>query len=471
MPTDFDLSRDIWTISRLAREARAVLEGSFPLLWVEGEISNLSQPASGHLYFALKDPAAQIRCALFRNKRLLLGFRPANGQQVLARVRVTLYEGRGDFQLVVEHLEPAGEGALRLEFERLKRKLAAEGLFDAALKRPLPAFPRRVGLITSPSGAAVRDLISVLGRRFPALPLVVYPARVQGEGAAAELVAMLALANQRAECDVLILARGGGAMEDLMTFNDEDLARAIRASAIPVVTGVGHEIDFTIADLAADHRGATPSAAAELVSPSAPHLRQRLAAYEQRLIQAQAQRLEGLRRHWLAAERHLRLLHPLAELERRQQRTDDLERRLGEAMERRLRALRHRRDLAWSRLHHLSPAHRLAGLAQRLANLEGRLRRLPTRLIALRREHLAGLALALDALSPLGTLARGYAILRRVPEGEVIRDAAQVAEGDLVEARLGRGGFTARVEACQKTCVQIPPPSPPPPGRRGSEGL
>ncbi|MFZ1536733.1 MAG: exodeoxyribonuclease VII large subunit, partial [Chromatiaceae bacterium] len=170
MPADFDLSRDIWTISRLAREARAVLEGSFPLLWVEGEISNLSQPASGHLYFALKDPAAQIRCAMFRNKRLLLGFRPANGQQVLARVRVSLYEGRGDFQLVVEHLEPAGEGALRLEFERLKRKLAAEGLFDAALKRPLPAFPRRVGLITSPSGAAVRDLISVLGRRFPALP-------------------------------------------------------------------------------------------------------------------------------------------------------------------------------------------------------------------------------------------------------------------------------------------------------------
>jgi exodeoxyribonuclease VII large subunit len=338
MPTDLDFSRDIWTISRLAREVRAVLEGSFPLLWVEGEISNLSQPASGHLYFALKDPAAQIRCALFRNKRLLLGFRPANGQQVLARVRVTLYEGRGDFQLVVEHLEPAGEGALRLEFERLKRKLAAEGLFDEALKRPLPAFPRRVGLITSPSGAAVRDLISVLGRRFPALPLVVYPAKVQGEGAAAELVAMLALANQRAECDVLILARGGGALEDLMAFNDEDLARAIRASAIPVVTGVGHEIDFTIADLVADQRGATPSAAAELVSPSAPHLFQRLAAYEQRLVQAQTRRLEGLRRHWLAAERHLRLLHPLAELERRQQRTDDLERRLLEAMARRLRS-------------------------------------------------------------------------------------------------------------------------------------
>ncbi len=446
MSADLDFSRDVWTVSRLAREVRAVLEGSFPLLWVEGEISNLSQPASGHIYFSLKDPAAQVRCAMFRNKRLLLGFRPANGQQVLARVRVSLYEGRGDFQLVVEHLEPAGEGALRLEFERLKRKLAAEGLFDAALKRPLPAFPRRVGLITSPSGAAVRDLISVLGRRFPALPLVIYPARVQGEGAAAELVEMLALANQRAECDVLILARGGGALEDLVAFNDEALARAIRASAIPVVTGVGHEIDFTIADLAADQRGATPSAAAELVSPSIPHLLQRLTAIEQRLTQAQTRKLEGLRRHWLAAERHLRLLHPLAELERRQQRTDDLERRMVEAMDRRLGSLHHRRDLAWNRLHHQSPAHRLASFAQRLANLEGRLRRLPTRLIPLRREHLAGLAHALDALSPLGTLARGYAILRRAPEGAVIRDAAQVAKGDLIEARLGRGGITARVE-------------------------
>jgi exodeoxyribonuclease VII large subunit len=265
MPTDLDFSRDIWTVSRLTREVRAVLEGSFPLLWVEGEISNLSQPASGHIYFSLKDEASQVRCAMFRNKRLLLGFRPINGQHVLARVRVSLYEGRGDFQLVVEHLEPAGDGALRLEFERLKRKLAAEGMFDPALKRPLPTFPRQVGLITSPSGAAVRDLISVFGRRFPALPLVIYPTQVQGDGAVADLVEMLTLANRRAECDVLILARGGGSLEDLRAFNDEGLARAVRASAIPVVTGVGHEIDLTLADLVADQRGATPSAAAELV--------------------------------------------------------------------------------------------------------------------------------------------------------------------------------------------------------------
>ena len=446
MATAYDLDRDIWTVSRLTREARAVLEGSFPLLWVEGEISNLSQPASGHLYFSLKDPAAQVRCAMFRNKRLLLGFRPANGQQVLARVRVSLYEGRGDFQLVVEHLEPAGEGALRLEFERLKRKLAAEGLFDPASKRPLPAFPRQVGLITSPTGAAVRDLISVFGRRFPALPLVIYPAQVQGEGAATELLAMLALANRRAECDVLILARGGGSLEDLQAFNDEILARAIRASAIPVVTGIGHEIDFTLADLAADQRGATPSAAAELVSPSLPHLQQRLAALEQRLRQAQGRYLEGLRYRCQTAAHRLHRQHPLAELERRQQRADDLERRLGEALRRRLDGLHRRRDQAVSRLLHLNPVTRLAVLRQRLTALDDRLRQAPSRQLALRREHLAGLALTLDALSPLGTLARGYAILRRGETGELIRDASQVAVGELIAARLGRGNLTARIE-------------------------
>ena len=442
----YDLNRDIWTVSRLTREARAVLEGSFPLLWVEGEISNLSQPASGHLYFSLKDPAAQVRCAMFRNKRLLLGFRPANGQQVLARVRVSLYEGRGDFQLVVEHLEPAGEGALRLEFERLKRKLAAEGLFDPASKRPLPAFPRQVGLITSPTGAAVRDLISVFGRRFPALPLVIYPAQVQGEGATAELLAMLALANRRAECDVLILARGGGSLEDLQAFNDETLARAIRASAIPVVTGIGHEIDFTLADLAADQRGATPSAAAELVSPSAPHLQQRLTALEMRLRQAQGRHLEGLRYRWQNASHRLHRQHPLAELERRQQRADDLERRLGDALRRRLEGLHRRRDQALSRLLHLNPLTRLVVLRHRLATLDARLHQAPSRQLALRREHLAGLALALDALSPLGTLARGYAILQRTGIGEVIRDSSQVAIGDLIDARLGRGNLTARIE-------------------------
>ena len=267
LQSSWDFSRDIFTVSRLNREARAVIEGSFPLLWVEGEISNLAQPASGHIYFTLKDAAAQVRCAMFRAKRMLLGFAPVNGQHVLVRARVSLYEGRGEFQLNVEHMEPAGEGALRLQLERLKQKLAAEGLFDESLKRPLPAFPHQVGIVTSPTGAAVRDLLSILRRRFPSLPVMVYPSKVQGEGAVEDLIAMLELANRRRECDVLVLARGGGPLEDLMAFNDEHLARAIRRSAIPVVTGVGHEIDLSIADLVADRRAATPSAAAEAHQP------------------------------------------------------------------------------------------------------------------------------------------------------------------------------------------------------------
>jgi len=247
-----DFTRDIYSISRLTSEVRAVLDGSFPLLWVRGEISNLAQPASGHIYFSLKDEASQVRCAMFRAKRLLLGFRPENGQQVLARARVTLYEPRGDFQLVVEHLEPGGEGALRLELERLKRRLAAEGLFAEAAKRPLPAFPRQVGLICSPSGAAVHDLLTVLGRRCPAMPVLIYPAQVQGAGAAATLIQALAAANRRAECDVLILARGGGSIEDLWGFNDERVVRAASQSMIPLIAAIRHETDWSLLDLAAD---------------------------------------------------------------------------------------------------------------------------------------------------------------------------------------------------------------------------
>jgi exodeoxyribonuclease VII large subunit len=454
-----DLSRDIYSVSRLNREVRAVLEGSFPMLWVEGELSNLAQPASGHIYFSLKDSAAQVRCAMFRAKRLLLGFRPENGQQVLVRARVGLYEGRGEFQLIVEHMEPAGEGALRLAFERLKQKLSALGLFDESVKRPLPPFPRQVGLITSPTGAAVRDLISVLGRRFPALPVMLYPVRVQGEGADADLVEALALANRRAECDVLILARGGGSLEDLTAFNSEALARAIRASSIPVVTGVGHEIDFTIADLAADRRGATPSAAAELVSPSARHLRQRLLAAEQRLLQTQERVLEALRRRLAAAERHLRLLHPAAALERRQQRTDDLERRLLDAVSRRLDGLRGRLAALTARLEAATPKRRLEGLQRRVHHLKSALRGNLPRKLSLCRERLAGMAHALDALSPLGTLSRGYAIVRRLPDGRVLHDASEVRPGDGIEARLARGSITARVEAVGGPSV---PPKPAP---------
>jgi exodeoxyribonuclease VII large subunit len=445
VPT-FDLSRDIFTVSRLNREVRAVLEGSFPLLWVEGEVSNLSRPASGHLYFSLKDTAAQVRCAMFRPKRLLLGFNPANGQHVLVRARVGLYEGRGDFQLIVEHMEPAGEGALRLEFERLKQKLAAEGLFDEAAKRPLPLFPRQVGLVTSSSGAAIRDLLSVLRRRFPALPAVVYPAQVQGEGAADELTEALEIANRRLECDVLVLARGGGSLEDLMAFNDEGLARAIRRSRIPVVTGIGHEIDFTIADLAADRRGATPSAAAELVSPSAEHLVQRLRAFEQRFETAEGRQLSLLRHRLSAAGRHLGLLHPLGRLQRLQQRADDLERRLADTLTRSLGRERSRLSGLSAQLKAASPARSLERARIASQALGQRLLCAMPRQNATRRERLAGLVQLLETLSPLATLSRGYAIVRLLPERRLLRRAGDARPGDRIEASLSEGTLTARIE-------------------------
>jgi exodeoxyribonuclease VII large subunit len=441
-----DFTRDIFTVSRLNREARAVLEGSFPLLWVEGEISNLAQPASGHLYFSLKDPAAQVRCAMFRAKRMLLRFAPVNGHHVLVRARVSLFEGRGEFQLNVEHMEPAGEGALRLELERLKQKLATAGLFDQALKRPLPVFPRQVGLVTSPTGAAIRDLLSVLRRRFPLLPVVVYPAQVQGQGAVEELIAMLDLANRRRECDVLVVARGGGSLEDLMAFNDERLARAIRASAIPVVTGVGHEIDLTIADLAADQRGATPSAAAEIISPSAAHIGQHLRALEQRLGAAQT-RVVHLSRHRLqAAVRHLRLLHPAAVVERQQQGLDHRERRLVEAIGRRTAAQRARWQSFAARLATVTPQRSLERLCLLSAGLEQRLRRAMPGLLQARRERFARAVDALGALSPLATLARGYAVVRLLPDGRVLTDARDAEPGSSVEAELAKGKLRCRVD-------------------------
>jgi len=277
--------REVFSVSRLNREARALVEGHFPLIWVEGELSNLARPSSGHLYFTLKDEQAQVRCAMFKLRNQLLGFKPDNGMQVLARARVSLYEGRGEFQLLIEHLEEAGDGALRRTFEQLKHKLAAEGLFDATQKKPLPSLPRCIGVITSPSGAALRDILSVLRRRFPALPVLVYPVPVQGQGAGEKIAAAIRLAAQRRDCDVLIVSRGGGSLEDLWAFNEEVVARAIHACDLPIISGVGHEIDFTIADFVADHRAATPSAAAELVSPDQTEWLAQLRGFELRFTQ------------------------------------------------------------------------------------------------------------------------------------------------------------------------------------------
>ena len=439
--------RQVYSVAQLNREARALLEGSFPLIWVEGEISNLARPASGHIYFTLKDEQAQVRCAMFKMRRRLLDFQPENGSAVLARVRVSLYEARGDYQLIVEHLEEAGDGRLRREFERLKRRLAEEGLFDEARKRPLPALPRRIGIVTSPSGAAIRDVLSVLRRRFPAIPVLIYPVPVQGPDAPPAIVAALHTAARRNECDLLIVTRGGGSLEDLWAFNDEAVARAIADSPIPVVSAVGHEIDFTIADFAADARAATPSAAAELVSPDRGEWLDTLRHWRSRLARTMQTRLARERQHLEALTRHLR--HPGQRLQEQAQRLDELELRLTRALRGRLRHGRARLDTLAARLHGQSPRRQLQALQVRLDTDRRRLLAAMPQRLELERQRLSALARALDAVSPLATLSRGYAIVQDA-DGRVIRKASEVSVGDDVRVRLAEGRLGCRVEEVEK---------------------
>ncbi len=438
--------RDIYSVSRLNREVRVLLERGFGSLWLEAEISNFARPSSGHWYFSLKDATAQVRCAMFRQRNMLCAFTARDGQKVLVRARIGLYEPRGEYQLIVDHLEDAGLGALKRQFEELSAKLAAEGLFAAARKRPLPSLPRRIGIITSPTGAAVRDILHVLARRFPACSVLIYPVPVQGVQAAAEIVAALELAGRRAECDVLILARGGGSLEDLWAFNDERLARTIVASPIPVITGIGHEIDFTIADFAADVRAPTPSAAAELVVPDAEEWLNAFVRFAARLQRGMQRRLEERRERlrWLAGR--AALVSPAARLGAQAQRLDELEQSLVRALRRRLQV--HGERLRWlsGRAALVSPATRLAQQLLRLENLQQQLHRAWRLVIGSRHEKLLPLVRTLNAVSPLATLQRGYAIVSAA-DGEILRDAADAKPGTLIEARLARGRVRARIEA------------------------
>lgn len=437
--------RKVYSISRLNAEVRLLLERGIPMVWVEGELSNLSQPASGHWYFSLKDRHAQIRCAMFRQRNVGAGFAPRVGQLMMARGRVSLYEPRGDYQLIVEHLEDAGIGALRHEFEKLKVKLAAEGLFALEKKRALPPFPRRIGVITSPSGAAVRDVLHVLARRFAAAAVLIYPAPVQGAAAAPLIVAALELASQRAECDVLILARGGGSLEDLWAFNDERVARAIRASSVPVVTGIGHEIDFTIADFAADVRCPTPSAAAESVVPDRQTLLGAHSRLARRLEAALQRELRGAKGRLESATRRLSLAHPGVRLTQQQQRLDELEQRIHHALRSELHSKRNLLGDILARLVRHSPDRLVRDLLIRHELFAGRLRHTLLATVA-RVEHRLGLAQrTLDAVSPLATLARGFAIVTRAADGALLTDAAHVHIDDEIEARLASGRLRARV--------------------------
>ncbi len=439
-------SRDVYTVSRLNREVRSLLEGSLPLLWIEGEISNLARPSSGHIYFSLKDSAAQVRCALFRNRGLRLRFRPRDGLQVLLRARVSLYEGRGEFQLIVEHMEEAGEGALRRAYDELKAKLQAEGLFDAAHKRALPAMPRRIGVITSPTGAAIRDILTVLRRRFPAIPVLIYPVPVQGEGAAEKIAATLRLADRRRDCDVLLLSRGGGSLEDLWAFNEEVVARAIHDCSLPVVTGIGHEVDFTIADFVSDQRAPTPSAAAELLSPDQDEWLQSLSGLHNRLLHQTRNRLQQLAQRLQWTERRLNQQHPGVRLRQQAQHLDELEQRLHRAYTAGMNA-RHAdvRHLS-ARLHQHTPAHRLQQVHNRWETLTRRLEAAVNRRLERSRQQLTATGRALDALSPLATLERGYAIVRRCRDGVIVRDAGQTKTGEQVEASLAHGVLVCSID-------------------------
>jgi exodeoxyribonuclease VII large subunit len=412
------------TVSQLNRQVKTLLERGVGRLWIEGEISNIARPASGHLYFRLKDESAQISAAFFRNRQRGPTHAFKNGDHVLAYGQVSLYEARGDYQLIVEQIEAAGEGVLQRRYEALKKKLAAEGLFDEDRKQALPDLPERIGVITSPSGAAIRDVLTVLGRRFPSIPVVIYPAAVQGEAAPAELIAALETAVQRDECDVLIIGRGGGSLEDLWAFNDEGLARAITACPVPVVSAVGHEVDFTIADFVADVRAPTPSGAAEMVVPdredwlrAVNSFAVRIARLGQRAVEDRGQTLD-----WLT--RRLVQTSPQQNLLRQHERLNDMQRRLRLAMHQ--------------------------GVAQQrpaLASLWQRLQVSGTRALADAQHRLQLAARGLHAVSPLATLDRGYAIVEDAETGKVLVDASDATVGNDIRARLANGELTATVKS------------------------
>lgn len=439
-------SENLYSVSRLNREARLILEQRLPPLWVTGEISNFVQAASGHWYFSLKDAQAQVRCAMFRNRATAAPIRPQNGLQVQIRAQVSLYEPRGEFQLIADQMQPAGAGALRLAFEALKARLAGEGLFDPAGRRPLPAYPRTIGVVSSPTGAALRDILHVLARRYPLAPVILYPVAVQGVDAEPQIVRALALAGARQECDVIILARGGGSLEDLWAFNLETVARAVRACPIPVVSGVGHEIDFTIADFVADLRAPTPSAAAESVVPDRIALAHRIDQLQARLSHLALGRLKAHRLHTAQLDHRLGQCHPERRLQRQRQLLDELEARLMRAIRFRIDRLSHRLTAQRSRLWAGRPHVRLRHAQERLARASAALRRAMDGRLTEHRRRLAGASRALDAVSPLGTLERGYAIVRRWPDGTVVQSPEQAPVDTRLQLRLRRGSLICRVE-------------------------
>ncbi|VXA79440.1 MULTISPECIES: exodeoxyribonuclease VII large subunit [Aeromonas] len=437
--------QQVFTVTRLNSAVRMILEQDLGLVWLTGELSNLAMPSSGHWYFSLKDLGAQVRCAMFKGNNRRVAFRPQDGMQVLVQARVSLYEPRGDYQLIIESMQPAGDGVLALRFEELKRRLGAEGLFDEGRKRPLPREPRAVGLVTSATGAALHDMLTVLKRRAPDLPVFIYPTQVQGSAAIGQIVAAIALANSRAEVDVLIVGRGGGSLEDLWCFNEEGVARAIAKSAIPVISAVGHEVDVTISDFAADLRAPTPSAAAELVAPDQSARAQRLAHLWQRLVQAMNRHQTAARHGFVLLQKRLDHQDPKRRLEQQSQRLDELSARLQQLLNQRLHQGERRLANLELRLQAKSPERLLAAGKRRHQLAQERLHALIAKRQDQASHRLAMLTARLDGVSPLATLGRGYSITR-TQSGDVINRAAQVNAGQTLVTTLAEGHLQIRVE-------------------------
>ncbi|GLK89100.1 exodeoxyribonuclease 7 large subunit [Pseudomonas turukhanskensis] len=445
------LDREVLTVSQLNGRARVLLEDVFSNIWVEGEISNLAKPASGHVYFTLKDSNAQVRCALFRQNAARVRQALRDGLAVKVRGKVSLFEGRGDYQLILDSVEPAGDGALRLAFEALKEKLSGEGLFAAENKVVLPAHPQRIGIVSSPTGAVIRDIISVFRRRAPQIQLTLIPTAVQGREATGQIVRALQIADRQG-FDALILARGGGSLEDLWCFNEEQVARAIAACQTPIISAVGHETDVSISDFVADVRAPTPSAAAELLAPDANELVQRLNSLHRRLVMRMHNRIERERLRLDGISRRLR--HPGERLRQQAQRLDDLDMRLRRAFERNLQQRQDRVARLDMRLAAQHPGRALALLRQRLEGLSERLPRAMREALKDRRQQLQSQAQTLNAISPLATLGRGYSILLD-DKGQAIRNAAQTKPGQRLKARLGEGELEVRVEDNHLTPVTL----------------
>jgi exodeoxyribonuclease VII large subunit len=438
------------SVSDLNRQARALLESGIARLWVEGELSNLARPASGHLYFSLKDDSAQVRCAFFRQRQRGPTINFKDGDQVLVYGRVSIYEARGDYQLIVEQVEAAGEGELRRRFEALKTKLTLEGLFNEDLKRPLPALPRCIGVVTSPSGAAIRDILTVLKRRFPAIPVIIYPTAVQGEAAATQIVAAISTAASRAECDVLIVSRGGGSLEDLWPFNEEAVARAIGDCRIPIVSAVGHEIDFTISDFVADLRAPTPSGAAELVVPDRAEWLRSLKATTARIASLGRRYLEDHYQELDFLSRRLSQSSPAAIVARQIDWLRNLQQVLVGVMRHDLLKRSSALELVRTRLLQQSPAIDVQYSVNRLAELYQRLRSIGRSTVERLANRLRLAERALNSVSPLATLERGYAIVSDADSGKILGDVSATRPGKTIMARLARGSLTAIVDKVSK---------------------